>query len=114
MRRLSLNLFLAIFIGSLLSPGRSSAQVDTVYTGIYVTSIHDIDFKQQEYTIDFWLWLNYKNKDFDFTQNLEIPEAKTFTKSYSTVDSSGGQIFMLMKLQCTIKDSWRISNFPFD
>jgi len=44
------------------------AKKDTVFTGIYVTSIHGIDFKQKEYTIDFWLWLKYKNRDFDFVR----------------------------------------------
>lgn len=87
---------------------------DTVKTGIYVTSIHDIDFKESEYTVNLWLWLTYKNKAFDFIQNLEIPQAKTFTKSYSTIDSSDGRIYLLMKLQCVMKDSWRINNFPFD
>lgn len=87
---------------------------DTVKTGIYVTSIHDIDFKQSEYTINCWLWLTYKRKEFDFLQNLEIPLAKTFTKSYSTIDSSNGRIYVLMKLQCVMKDSWKINNFPFD
>ncbi len=89
------------------------AKPDTVYTGIYVTSVHDIDFKQKEYTVNLWLWLKYKNKDFDFLQNLEIPQAKTFTKSYSTIDSSDG-VYILMKLQCIMKDSWKIANFPFD
>ena len=87
---------------------------DTVYTGIYVTSVHDIDFKQKEYTVNLWLWLKYKNKDFDFVQNLEIPQAKTFTKSYSTIDTSNGGVYILMKLQCVMKDSWKITNFPFD
>ncbi|HLK30438.1 MAG TPA: hypothetical protein VKT28_17780 [Puia sp.] len=87
---------------------------DTVKVGIYITSIHDIDFKQKEYTVNLWLWLTYKNKAFDFSQNLEVPQAKTVTKSFYTVDSSGGRIFMMMKLQCVMKDSWRISNFPFD
>jgi hypothetical protein len=87
---------------------------DTVKTGIYVTSIHDIDFKQNEFTINLWLWLTYKNKKFDFWQNLEIPQAKSFTKSYYTVDTTGGRVYMLMKLQCVMKDSWRINNFPFD
>src|SRR5437868_4186369 len=76
---------------------------DTVLTGIYVTSIHDIDFKQKEYTINLWLWLKYKNKDFDFVQNLEVPQAKTVVKSFSTIDSSGGEIYLLMKLQCVMK-----------
>lgn len=94
--------------------GKAMAVPDTVKTGIYVTSIHNIDFKNMEYTIDFWLWLKYKNKDFDFVQNLEIPQAKSVSKSFSTIDSSNGRIYLLMKIQCVMKDSWRISNFPFD
>lgn len=87
---------------------------DTVKAGIYITSIHDIDFKQKEFTISFWIWLKYKNKQFDFTQNLEVPHAKTVSKSFATIDSSNGQTYLLMKMQCVMKDSWRIRNFPFD
>ncbi len=87
---------------------------DTVRVGIYITSIHDIDFKQKEYYISFWLWLKYKNKDLDFLQNLEIPLSKNVIRSFATVDSSSDQIYLLMKLQCQMKDSWRIGDFPFD
>ncbi len=93
---------------------QADSKPDTVKTGIYVTSIHDIDFKQKEYTINLWLWLRYKNKDFDFEKYLELPQAKTVTKLYSTIDSTGDGIYMLMKLQCVMKDSWTIKNFPFD
>jgi hypothetical protein len=61
-----------------------------------------------------WLWLKYKNKDFNFLQNLEVPQAKTVEKSFSTIDSSGDEVYVQMKLQCVMKDSWRIANFPFD
>jgi hypothetical protein len=87
---------------------------DTVRTGVYITSIHDINFKDKEYTIDLWLWLKYNNKDFDFVKNLEIPQAKTVEKSFSTIDSADGKIYLLMKLQCVMKDTWAINNFPFD
>jgi hypothetical protein len=87
---------------------------DTVKAGIYITSIHNIDFKEKEYTIDLWLWLRYKNHMLDFYQNLEVPQAKTVIKSYATIDSSDGQIYLLMKLQCVMNDSWKINNFPFD
>src|SRR6185503_16114529 len=104
-----------IFITFLCKPRQTqAAPPDTVRTGIYITSIHDIDFKQKEYTITFWLWLKYKNKDFDFLNNLEVPHAKTVSRSFATVDSSDGKIYILMKLQCVMKDSWRIRNFPFD
>lgn len=91
-----------------------SATPDTVKVGIYITSIHDIDFKQKEYTVTFWLWLKYKNKDFDFMHNLEIPMAKSFTRSFATTDSSNNRIYLLMKIQCVMKDTWKIRNFPFD
>jgi hypothetical protein len=91
-----------------------ASRPDTVKVGIYITSIHDIDFKQKEYAVNLWLWLKYKNRNFDFLQNLEVPMAKTVSRSFATVDSSGGQMFVLMKLQCVMKDSWRIANFPFD
>ena len=96
---------------------RSSAQEsvpDTVKVGIYITSIHDIDFKQKEYAINFWLWLKYKNRKFDFLQNLEVPQAKSVSRSFATVDSSGPEVYMQMKMQCVMKDSWKIAKFPFD
>jgi hypothetical protein len=100
----------------LLSSNKIHAQdvPDTVKVGIYITSIHDIDFKQKEYAITFWLWLKYKNKDFDFMQNLEVPQAKSVTRSFATTDTSDNQVYLLMKMQCIMKDTWRIRNFPFD
>lgn len=108
---------LLIFLQSLLAatPGHAQTKApDTVHVGIYITSIHNIDFKEKEYTTNFWLWLKYKNKEFNFADNLEIPQAKTVVKSFTTVDSSDGQVYMLMKIQCVMKDTWAIDNFPFD
>ena len=102
--------FLLFYIAS----HSQKAKPDTVKVGIYVTSVHDIDFKQKEYAVQLWLWLKYKNKKFDFDKNLEIPMAKSVEKSFSTIDTSGDQVYMQMKLQCVMKDSWRIENFPFD
>ena len=103
---------LMLFIA--LPANAQKAKPDTVYSGVYITSIHDINFKDKEYSLNLWLWLKYKNKKFDFLHNLEVPQAKSVTTSFSTIDSSGNQIYMLMKLQCVMKDSWAIDNFPFD
>jgi len=108
-------IFVIAFMITLLTSFEVQAQhPDTVYSGIYITSIHDINFKDKEYNISLWLWLKYKDKNFDFLHNLEVPQAKTVTTSFSTVDSTGGKIYLLMKLQCVMKDSWAIDNFPFD
>ncbi|MFD0751835.1 hypothetical protein ACFQZS_16905 [Mucilaginibacter calamicampi] len=107
-------IYAVIFLLSVNMVRAQDSKPDTVIAGAYITSIHDIDFKEKEYSVNLWLWLKYKNKKYDFVQNLEIPQAKSFTKSYSTIDSTGGRIYLLMKLQCVMKDSWAIENFPFD
>ena len=115
MKTISAAVVLSILCLLLTAHKASAGEVpDTVKVGIYITSIHDIDFKQKEYAITFWLWLKYKNKDFDFMQNLEVPQAKTVTRSFASIDSSNNQVYLLMKMQCLMKDSWRIRNFPFD
>jgi hypothetical protein len=105
--------FIIILFASSITNAQKAAP-DTVYSGVYITSIHDINFKDKEYNVNLWLWLKYKNKKFDFLHNLEVPQAKSVTTSYSTVDSSDNKIYILMKLQCVMKDSWAIDNFPFD
>ncbi len=88
---------------------------DTVAVGIYITSIHDIDYRQKQYAISFWLWFTYKNKDIDFYKYLEIPDAKSYTVTYNEVDTTiPGRIATVLKLQCVMKDSWNIDNFPFN
>lgn len=111
---IGLLLFILVSFFSVNAVKAGKPHPDSVKTGIYVTSIHNIDFKNNEYTINFWVWFKYKNREFDFVQNLEIPQAKTFNKLYSSVDSSDGGYYLLMQLQCVMKDSWRINNFPFD
>ena len=107
-------IFFVLTILSHFTSHSQESKPDTVRVGVYVTSIHDIDFKQKEFAVQLWLWLKYKNRDFDFAKNLEIPMAKSVEKSFSTIDSSGEQVYMQMKLLCVMKDSWRIENFPFD
>lgn len=106
--------FVCCLLFSLSPSAQETEKPDTVKTGIYITSIHDIDFKEKEYSITFWIWFKYSNPDFDFMKNLEVPQAKTVEKSFFTIDSSGDRIYALMKMQCVMKDSWRINNFPFD
>jgi len=103
-----------LYLGISFAASAQNKKPDTVSTGVYITSIHDINFKDKEYNLNMWLWLKYKNKSFDFLHNLEVPQAKTVSTSFSTVDSSDNRIYMLMKLQATMKDSWATNNFPFD
>ena len=107
-------LFLLLTIPFFKANAQAAYKPDTVKVGVYIVSIHDIDFKQKEYAVSFWLWLKYKNKDFDFVKNLEVPQAKSVDKSFSMLDTSGEEVSLQIKMQCVMKDNWKIANFPFD
>ncbi len=107
-------LFFTILFMAAITAKAQPPKPDTVKVGIYITSIHDIDFKEKEYAVNLWLWFKYKNRAFDFAHNLEVPQAKSVNMSFVTVDSSKETLYMQMKLQCVMKDSWKISSFPFD
>ncbi|HEY9048921.1 MAG TPA: hypothetical protein VIN08_23635 [Ohtaekwangia sp.] len=87
---------------------------DTVKVGAYVISVHDINFHDKEYTIRFWLWFVYDNARFDFSKQLDIPNAKEIEPPEIIVDSVDGKAWAIMKMKCTMKERWDVQDFPFD
>ncbi|HCZ37301.1 MAG TPA: hypothetical protein DHV26_15370 [Cytophagales bacterium] len=93
---------------------KAHAQPDTVTVGSYVISVHDINFRDKEYTMRFWLWFLYDNPDFDFSTQLDIPNAKSIDTPEITLDSVGNKAWAIMKMKATMKESWKVADFPFD
>jgi hypothetical protein len=91
-----------------------SSTPDTVNVGAYVISVHDINFHDKQYTIRFWLWFLYNNPDFDFSTQLDIPNAKTIEKPDIILDSIDGKAWVIMKMKGTMKENWNVRDFPFD
>lgn len=87
---------------------------DTVQIGSYLISVHDINFKDKEYIVRFWVWMLYSNQDFDFEHRIEVPNAKSIEVQDKMIDSVQGKIWVLMKLRCVMKQSWSVNDFPFD
>jgi hypothetical protein len=112
MKKLLSTLLLAFASFSLAAQGES--QPDTVKAGVYVISVHDINFRDKEYTMRFWLWFVYDNPDFDFNKQLDIPNAKEIDVQETIIDSLDGKAWVIMKMKCTMKQSWSVHDFPFD
>jgi hypothetical protein len=87
---------------------------DTVKVGAYIISIHDINFHDKEYTVRFWLWFVYKNPQLTFAQQIDIPNAKDIEVSSESVDTVNGHYWAQMRVKCTMKENWRVHDFPFD
>ena len=103
---------LLFFIASFLPA--MAQDPDTVKAGAYIISVHDINFHDKEYTIRFWLWFLYKNPEFDFKNQLDIPNAKEIDEPETLSDTVSGKTWVQMKMKCTMKENWVVHNFPFD
>ncbi|HMJ70063.1 MAG TPA: hypothetical protein VK508_14255 [Cyclobacteriaceae bacterium] len=87
---------------------------DTVRAGVYIISVHDINFRDKEYTLRFWLWFIYDNPEFDFTKQLDLPNAKDIVIQQTIYDSLDGKTWAIMKMKATMKQNWNVHDFPFD
>lgn len=104
-----------LYLGAKAQSSDSPTNVpDTVKVGAYVISVHDINFHDKEYTIRFWLWFVYDNPDFDFSKQLDIPNAKSIEPPEIITDSLNGKAWTIMKMKCTMKERWDVKDFPFD
>ena len=112
------NAFLVLLFCSvaLTSMGQDDSLIvpDTVKVGAYVISVHDINFHEKEYTIRFWLWFVYDNPEFDFSKQLDIPNAKSIEPPEIIMDSLDNKAWAIMKMKCIMKESWDVQDFPFD
>ena len=107
----------SLLIGGLILLSTLAARAegpDTVRVGAYVISVHDINFHDKEYTVRFWLWFLYSNPDFEFTKQLDIPNAKTIEPPESIIDTVDGKAWVMLKMKCTMKENWSVGDFPFD
>jgi len=77
-------------------------------------SIHDINFHDKEYTARFWLWMNYTNPEFNFVNQIDIPNAKSIEQPNIITDTINNNIYVLLKMKCTMKQSWEVMDYPFD
>lgn len=105
---------LLVLIFCLSAISSFAQQPDTVRAGVYIISVHDINFRDKEYTLRFWLWFVYDNPKFDFEKQLDLPNAKDIEIQETIYDSLDGKIWAIMKMKCTMKNSWSVHDFPFD
>lgn len=88
--------------------------VDTCRVGIFVISLYDLDFPNDSFTADFWLWFLYPNDSLNALGTVEIAGAKKYEFQHQDVDEKLGLNWATMKCKGVIRQDWDVSDFPFD
>lgn len=114
-RNVSIGALLALFTSLSFGSSAQSQAPDTVKIGSYIISLHDFNFHEKQYVARFWVWMTYSDPNFDFVHRVEVPNAKDMVVQDVMTDTlENGKIWVLLKLKCTMKQNWRVHNFPFD
>ena len=96
------------------STAEEATHKDTVRVGVYVTSIYNLGFAENNFGIDFWVWYQYDDSLIDPKGTMEVVNAESTTFEYQTMERKGNKIWAVQKCRAMIKKIWDIDRFPLD
>jgi hypothetical protein len=113
-----MKLLLCAALALLAMVGAARAQPAQVAVGSYVNKIQDIDFRNNKYEVDFYLWFRWKAEgrlaDFKPLESFEIINGKVENRS-SVVEKKIGDInYAAVRVNATMAETWNLAKFPFD
>jgi hypothetical protein len=93
--------------------------------GVFVTSMHDLDFTDERYSAVFWVWATYDPKklsevvgsEYVFFDHIEIVNAleKDLNPTEQfVVNNPDGSQYAIAKFSAVLNQSWDVRYFPFD
>jgi hypothetical protein len=99
-------------------PAASATAANPVLVGAYVNKIQDLSFRENRYTIDFYLWFRWKAEgalaDYKPLESFEIINGKIESKG-SIVEKKIGDInYAVVRVSATMAETWELAEFPFD
>ncbi len=106
----SVFLVFLFFIGGV----SAHAQPDTVKIGAFINDIYDINLGEKSFSAQFWVWFNYRKRDLNPLESLEIPNAKSVENSLGFVENKSGMVWASKKVTAVLKKDWDVRKFPFD
>jgi hypothetical protein len=109
-------LLLMLFVLS----GLVSRAQDKTKIGVYVTSVSDLNYVDNSFSAEIWIWRLNTNKDIHHQQLIEFMNAKSFIQSNSSVEVRPGKLgadsvyWEYKKVNGIFRHVYDIQNFPFD
>ncbi|MFM9035137.1 MAG: hypothetical protein ACKOQ4_12800 [Mycobacterium sp.] len=120
-----------IALGSALAapaPARADEPVDKVTVGVYINDLQDLDLATDSYTVDFYLWMRWRNPKIDPSQTIETMNSNAFqnTTSSATGGVTGkplypepiaqpdGSRYQILRYQGVFSRRMNLEKFPFD
>ncbi len=101
-------------------PGSASAQdrPAQVVVGTYVNKIQDLNFHDNKYSADFYLWFRWRAEgalaDYKPLASFEVINGKVESTSAVVEKKIGELSYASVRVLATMSQRWQLANYPFD
>ena len=94
------------------------AEPAPVTIGMYINKIQDLNFRENKYTLDFFIWFRWKAEgalgDFHPLDSFEIINGRIDSQTSVIQKKIGDVSYASARITATIADTWNLARFPFD
>jgi len=98
--------------------GAAQAQPVEVIVGTYVNKVQDLNFRENRYTLDFYIWFRWKAQGaltaYKPLESFEIMNGRIDNKTSIVEKKIGDVNYASARITATIAENWDLTNFPFD
>ncbi|MBF0609785.1 MAG: hypothetical protein G8345_09380 [Magnetococcales bacterium] len=91
-----------------------AVEPETVKVGLFLTDIYSINYSDNHYTAQFWIWFNHSQPSFSSKSSIEIPNARRFQTLNTIREERNGVFWDQAKMEATIGNTWNSTYYPFD
>ena len=113
MLKLIITIFCTLFLIS-TAFAEDKNQPIKIKFGMFITNIHDINFSDNEYQVEFWSWFLTDDVEYNPSNRTEITNAKQFSIRNASSQPINDQFLHSQVFKGTIKQHWDVSKYPFD
>lgn len=85
-----------------------------VTVGIYVSQIVGVSLKDNNFTVDYYIWFRWKEDDFNPLENVEIINGKFEGTGPEPQKLKDGTNYVYRRGTTTVTEFWDVSRFPLD
>ena len=118
MRTLIMALLGALCSMGLCSGVAAQAPPGEVIVGTYINKIQDLNFRENKYTLDFYLWFRWKANGplagYKPLESFEIMNGRVDNKTTVEEKKIGDMNYASARVTATIAENWDLTHFPFD
>ena len=94
------------------------AQPTEVVVGTYVIKVQDLSFRENKYTLDFYIWFRWKAQgalaDYKPLESFEIINGRIDSRTGVNEKKIGELNYAMARISATIAETWDLTDFPFD